>query len=198
MRPIASLDIRPLSINAMPHPPRVQHRCPIFEGQSVRWFYLLCCKNCLCRTNPLRVSDPHKPSWPLASSQRTNPFRMKGKELNKMTTKRTRRLEARVTSEEYSKAAELAETCGLSLSDYIRQCALGQHPRRRLTDKEAEALCSLSDARGDLIRIAVAVKAIQSSMRAQYFSDTRFVERWMRAAVPLIARWKEIQDYITQ
>ena len=115
-----------------------------------------------------------------------------------MTTKRTRRLEARVTSEEYAKAAVLAETCGLSLSDYIRQCALGQHPRQRLTDKEAEALCSLSDARGDLIRIAAAVKAIQGSKRAQYFSDTRFVERWMRAAVPLMVRWKEIQDYITQ
>ena len=53
----------------MLYQPRVQHRCPIFEGQSVRWFYLFCCKNCLCRTNPLRVSDPHKPSCPLASSQ---------------------------------------------------------------------------------------------------------------------------------
>ena len=123
---------------------------------------------------------------------------MKNKELNKLTTRRTRRLEARVTAEEYARAAELAETCGLSLSDYVRRCSLGQHPRRRLSDKEAEALCSLSDARGDLIRIAVAVKAIQGSKRAQYFSDTRFVERWMRAAIPLIARWKEIQDYITQ
>ena len=123
---------------------------------------------------------------------------MKDKELNKMTAKRTRRLEARVTSEEYVKAAELAVTCGLSLSDYIRRCSLGQHPRRRLTNTETEALCSLSDARGDLIRIAAAVKAIQGSKRAQYFSDTRFVERWMRAAIPLIARWKEIQDYITQ
>ena len=115
-----------------------------------------------------------------------------------MATKRTRRLEARVTSEEYAKVTELAETCGIELSDYIRRCVLGQHPRQRLTDKEAEALCSLSDARGDLIRIAVAVRSIQGSRRAQYFSDTRFVERWMRAAIPLIARWKEIQDYITQ
>ena len=114
------------------------------------------------------------------------------------TTKRTRRLEARVTTEEHTKAVELAESCGIGLSEYIRRCSLGQHPRRRLTDTEAEALCSLSDARGDLIRIAATAKAIQGSKRAQYFSDTRFVERWMRAAIPLIARWKEIQDYITQ
>ena len=121
--------------------------------------------------------------------------------------KRTKRLEARVTEKEYAKAVELAETCGLTLSDYIRKCALGQHPRRRLTDKEVEALCSLTDARalcsltdarGELMRIAAAVKSIQGSHRAQYFADIRFVEQWMRAAVPLIARWNEIQEYITK
>ena len=48
------------------------------------------------------------------------------------------------------------------------------------------------------MRIAAAVKSIQGSHRAQYFADTRFVEQWMRAAVPLIARWSEIQEYITQ
>ena len=120
------------------------------------------------------------------------------KDEKKKDIKRTKRLEARVTEKEYAKAVELAETCGLTLSDYIRKCALRQHPRRRLTDKEVEALCSLSDARGELIRIAAAVKSIQGSYRAQYFADTRFVEQWMRAAVPLIARWNEIQEYITQ
>ena len=116
----------------------------------------------------------------------------------KEAVRRTKRLEARVTEEEYAKAVELAETCGLALSDYIRKCALGQRPRRRLTDKEIEALCSLSDARGDLMRIASAVKSIQGSKRAQYFADTRFVEQWMRATVPLIARWDKIQEYLTQ
>ena len=66
------------------------------------------------------------------------------------------------------------------------------------TDKEVEALCSLSDARGALMRIAAAVKSIQGSHRAQYFADTRIVEQWMRAAIPLMARWNEIQEYITQ
>ena len=103
-----------------------------------------------------------------------------------------------MTEKEYAKVVELAETCGLTLSDYIRKCAFGQCPRRQLTDKEVEALCSLSDARGDLMRIAAAVKSIQDSKRAQYFADTRFVEQWMRAAVPLIARWNEIQEYITR
>ena len=111
--------------------------------------------------------------------------------------RRTLRLEARVSEQEYAKAAELAKTCGLSMSNYVRCTALGQHPRQRLTEREVEALCSLTDARGDLIRIAAAVRAIQADKRAMYFSDTRFVERWMIAATQLINRWNQIENYLT-
>lgn len=113
-------------------------------------------------------------------------------------TRRTLRLEARVTEQEYTQAAELAKTCGLSMSDYVRRTALGQHPRQRLTEREVEALCSLTDARGDLIRIAASVKSIQADRRAIYFSDTRFVEQWMRAATQLINRWRQIENYLTE
>ena len=113
-------------------------------------------------------------------------------------TRRTLRLEARVTEQEYTQAAELAKTCGLSMSDYVRRTALGQHPRQRLTEREVEALCSLTDARGDLIRIAASVKSIQADRRAIYFSDTRFVEQWMRATTQLINRWSQIENYLTE
>lgn len=103
-----------------------------------------------------------------------------------------------MTELEYIQAAELAKTCGLSMSDYVRRTALGQHPRQRLSDREVEALCSLTDARGDLIRIAAAVKSIQADKRAMYFSDTRFVEQWMRAAAQLINRWSQIENYLTE
>ena len=100
--------------------------------------------------------------------------------------------------QEYAKAKELAKTCGLSMSNYVRRTALGQHPRQRLTEREVEALCSLTDARGDLIRIVAAVKSIQADRRAMYFSDTRFVERWMIAATQLINRWGQIENYLTE
>ena len=147
---------------------------------------------------------PHKPLQPLASSHRADQFylfyRITLLQIIRYDNngRKQGRKEKGYKAQEYAKAVELAETCGLTLSDYIRKCALGQHPRRRLTDKEVEALCSLSDARGALMLIAAAVKSIQSSHRAQYFADTRFVEQWMRAAIPLIARWNEIQEYITQ
>lgn len=112
----------------------------------------------------------------------------------KKVVRRELRLEARVTEEEYAKAAELAKTCGLSLS----RTALGQHPRQRLTDREVEALCSLADARGDLVRVSAALKSIQADKRAMYIKDTRFVEQWMKAATQLIIRWKQIEEYITE
>ena len=46
-------------------------------------------------------------------------------ENEKKVTRRTLRLEARVTEQEYTQAAELAKTCGLSMSDYVRRTALG-------------------------------------------------------------------------
>ena len=119
-------------------------------------------------------------------------------ENEKKVTRRTLRLEARVTEQEYTQAAELAKTCGLSMSDYVRRTALGQHPRQRLSEREVEALCCLTDARGDLIRIAAAVKSIQADKRAMYFSDTRFVEQWMKAATKLINRWNQIEAYLNE
>ena len=119
-------------------------------------------------------------------------------ENDEKVTRRTLRLEARVTEQEYTQAKELVKTCGLSMSNYVRRTALGQHPRQRLSEREVEALCSLTDARGDLIRIASAVKSIQADKRAIYFSDTRFVEQWMRPATQLINRWSQIENYLTE
>lgn len=119
-------------------------------------------------------------------------------ENNEKVIRRTLRLEARVTEQEYAKAKELAKTCGLSMSNYVRRTALGQHPRQRMTEREVEALCCLTDARGDLIRIAAAVKSIQADRRAMYFSDTQFVEQWMVAATQLIDRWNQIEKYLTE
>ena len=116
---------------------------------------------------------------------------------NYITPKRTERLEVRVTSDEYNRVAELANACGLTVSNYVRKCVLGQHPKQRLTDREIEALCSLADARGDLIRIVSAVKSIQSDKRGLYFHNTKFVEEWMKAAISLITRWGDIKDYLT-
>ena len=57
----------------------------------------------------------------------------KEEEKDKKDTRRILRLEARVTEDEYAKAAELAQSCGLTMSDYVRRTALGHRPHLRLT-----------------------------------------------------------------
>lgn len=63
---------------------------------------------------------------------------------NNTTLKRTERLEVRVTSDEYNRVAELANTCGLTVSNYVRKCVLGQHPKQRLYGAQNEAYMSRS------------------------------------------------------
>lgn len=110
---------------------------------------------------------------------------------------RSARVEARVTPDEFRQIAALADKCGLSVSDYVRRCSLNMRPRQRLTERQAEALCSLADARGDLVRIAAAVRSIRADKRGLYFRNTAFVERWMQASLPLIERWRYIQENFT-
>ena len=45
----------------------------------------------------------------------------KEEEKDKKDTRRILRLEARVTEDEYAKAAELAQSCGLTMSDFLFQ-----------------------------------------------------------------------------
>ncbi len=52
--------------------------------------------------------------------------------------------------------------------------------------------------RGATLSVLRPVKSIQADRRAIYFSDTRFVEQWMRAATQLINRWSQIENYLTE
>ena len=89
-------------------------------------------------------------------------------------------------------------SCGRVADDVEANYGIIPMPNELAPMQGVEALCNLTDARGDLIRIAAAVKSIQADRRAMYFSDTRFVEQWMRAATQLINRWSQIENYLTE
>ena len=64
------------------------------------------------------------------------------------------RIELRVTQSEKKKIAKLAENCGLSQSEYIRQRALGYAPRAVLPDAFFDfnqTLCRLCDEVADKV-----------------------------------------------
>ena len=64
------------------------------------------------------------------------------------------RIELRVTQSEKDKIARLAESCGLSQSEYVRQRTLGYAPRRVLPDvffQFYQILCRLCDEVADKV-----------------------------------------------
>ena len=64
------------------------------------------------------------------------------------------RIELRVTQSEKNKIAKLAESCGLSQSEYIRQRTLGYAPRTVLPDaffRFYQTLCRLCDEVADKV-----------------------------------------------
>lgn len=115
---------------------------------------------------------------------------------NSVKDLRSRYIRARVKESEYVKISQLSNQCGLSLSNYFRKCALGQHPKNRLTEKEVEALNSLADARGDVVKIANALNGRTQEERKRYFNNPRFMEQWIIAVNKIIQRWYEIQKNI--
>lgn len=102
---------------------------------------------------------------------------------NSVKDLRSRYIRARVTESEYVKISHLSKQCGLTLSNYFRKCVLGQHPKNRLTEKEVEALNSLADARGDVVKIANALNGRSQEERKRYFGNQRFMEQWIIASI---------------
>lgn len=113
-------------------------------------------------------------------------------------TTRNRRIEARVTDTELGRIVALAQQCELTVSNYVRRCALGQHPKQRLNDREIESLCSLTDARSELVHIRNVLKGRNQQERQRYFRNPRFMEQWIVAVNRLVEQWDNIVRNISQ
>ena len=108
--------------------------------------------------------------------------------------RRTKRLDSRATPDEYNTVKENAKKCGLTISDYMRKCALGHKPKLHLTEREIEAYCSLADARGDLIHIRSALKGKSQEQIKHYFNNERFMRSWIDAVTNIILQWDKIVE----
>lgn len=91
-----------------------------------------------------------------------------------------------------------AQACGKSVSEHIRCCAIGRMPKLRMTRSQAQAYISISEARGDLIHIKNALKAMPQEERLRCFSDPYFMRKWISGANKLIKRWREIERTLTE
>lgn len=123
---------------------------------------------------------------------------MNEEEQEKSGTTRSRRIEARVTDAELDRIVALAAQCGLTVSNYVRRCALGQHPKQRLNEREIDALCSLTDARSELVHIRNVLKGRSQQERQRYFGNPCFMEQWIVAVNRLVEQWDNIIRDIVQ
>ena len=117
---------------------------------------------------------------------------------NNFKVNKTCRMGFRATEHEQITIQAKAQACGKSVSSYIRLCALGHKPKLRMTRSQAQAYISISEARGDLIHIKNALKAMPQEERLLCFGDAFRMRRWIAAANKLIKRWREIERTLTE
>lgn len=110
----------------------------------------------------------------------------------------TCRMGFRATQQERITIQAKAQACGKSVSDYIRQCAVGHKPKLRMTRSQAQAYISISEARGDLIHIKNALNAMSQEDRIRCFAEPYFMRKWISSANKLILRWQEIERTLTE
>lgn len=112
--------------------------------------------------------------------------------LKKMKNSRSFILTFRISKDERKQIADKSASCGLSISEYVRQCAIGHNPKLRLTEAEIEAYKSLADARADLVRIKNALQGKTQDQRKRYFNDANFMKYWISAVDKIIRQWYDI------
>ena len=117
---------------------------------------------------------------------------------NNFKVNMTCRMAFRATQQDRIAIQARAQACGKSVSEYIRQCAIGHKPKLRMTRSQAQAYISINEARGDLIHIKNALNAMTQEARLQCFADPYFMRRWISGANKLIKRFREIERTLTE
>lgn len=117
----------------------------------------------------------------------------KEKDLLPEEEKRTILMGTKVNQEEAEKIKSLAEKCGMTVSRYMRETALGHKIYYPLTPEDQKNLEVLHDVRVDIINYGNALKGLSQRDRKYLFENTPYL-RDMWPKVWKVAR--EIKDYL--
>lgn len=120
------------------------------------------------------------------------------KKVTKSRPSRTMHLDTRVTREESEIIRRKAGECGLTVSDYMRRCALGHSPRKHLTDKEIDAYMSLQEMRQHFVGIRNALRGKSKEEKLKIFEDVAFMKRWVRAVSTVLKYWDNLLKKMKQ
>jgi len=109
------------------------------------------------------------------------------KQKNKLdpSKKRSKIIAAKVNQEQYMDILSRAKRCSMTMSDYLLTCALGCHPKARLTPSQEEGILNLRNCRSDLVRFFSLLNGCNSSERKELLKDPEMLENWMRLLVDI-------------
>ena len=101
-----------------------------------------------------------------------------------MTNNKTTRLYTRVSPEEMKRIRSLAKKCGLSVSEYVRQRALGFAPRTAMPEslfdmiRQLENICQEMESEAEMKPLRKLANSIRQELVKP--ENDREVERWPR------------------
>ena len=104
----------------------------------------------------------------------------------------------RFTEDEHEQLCKIARDSGKSKSDVLRSAVSKIRLHSRLSDKEATALSSLTDARGDLVNVISALHDTPDAIKHKLFKSEKFMGKWISAIDKIVAQWDNIIENLLQ
>lgn len=117
----------------------------------------------------------------------------KEKEFLSEEEKRTILMGTKVNQEEAEKIKSLAEKCGMTVSRYMRETALGYKIYDPLSPEEKEAMGNIANNRVDLLKFMSVFNGLSRSDRLIFFKSEEAMEQWITIIDNMI---DNLQDFL--
>lgn len=109
--------------------------------------------------------------------------------------KRIIKIGAKVTLEENENIKSRAKKCGMTVSRYIRESALGYKIYYPLSHEEKDALANVSNVRVDLLKFWSAFKGLSASERKVFFRSEETMFEWIKIIDDIA---EKLQDFLNK
>ena len=110
--------------------------------------------------------------------------------------RRTEYIGAKVTVEQKRHIRQLAEKCGMTVSDYLLARAFGYKPKERLTERQTAVMETLAGCRSDLVNYTSALRGMNPEKRRQMFGSYPFMLGWLKELGKLAERITGVLDRV--
>ena len=99
--------------------------------------------------------------------------------------KRTEVVHFKVNARENLDIYTSAKKCGMTVSEFVRSCALGYQPIARMTTEEKDLITKLAQARSDIANFINAINGLTSEEKRKLFHNRQLMEKWYNEVRPI-------------